>query len=254
MSLTEQFPNSPSPQINFLGYQIIDLKKLETINHLKQLSGKDSNLQIITLNIEHLETAKTNPQFHRLLKEVDILIPDGESVALLASLLNLKITKYAGIDLCEKLIESHQRICCLGAEDLVIKSLEEKFKQKFKEKEFYFQHGYYNVENEVEVLERVSAFKPDLFIVALGVPRQDLLIAKYRHLFNNCICIGVGGALDVLAGKLKRAPKILIKLKLEWLYRIIQEPSRIFKFTRNITHFIEIALSLLFSKDKKTSQ
>jgi len=245
-------------QIQLLEYRITDLRNLENLNQLKQFSGEDSNIQIITLNIEHLRIAKLNQEFHGLLSSVELLVPDGESIILLASLgssrrdeegtSKLAIKKYAGIDLCEDLIKIKQRICFLGAGESVSKSLEEKFTRKFTEKDLYFQHGYYDIEDEAEIMNRISAFKPDLLIVALGAPRQDFLINKYRQLFTNCIFIGVGGALDIFAAKLKRAPKILIKLKLEWLYRILQEPSRFLKLIPNFIYFIKLIFKLGLNK------
>ena len=80
--------------------------------------------------------------------------------------------------------------------------------------------------------------EPDIVLVALGMPLQEELIYKYFDKFKKGIFIGVGGTFDVLSGSKKRAPKILIKLNLEWFYRIIKEPKRIKKFWNNNVKFM----------------
>ena len=80
--------------------------------------------------------------------------------------------------------------------------------------------------------------KPDIVLVALGMPQQEELIYKYLDKFKKGIFVGVGGSFDVLSGTIKRAPKIFIKLNLEWLYRILKEPKRLKRFYNNNIKFI----------------
>ena len=87
-------------------------------------------------------------------------------------------------------------------------------------------------------MEEVIKLKPDICMVALGIPLQEKIIYKYFDKFKKGIFIGVGGSFDVLSGFKKRAPKIFIKLNLEWLYRIIKEPKRINRFINNNIKFM----------------
>ena len=87
-------------------------------------------------------------------------------------------------------------------------------------------------------MEKISKLKPDILLVALGIPMQEELIYRHMNEFNKGIIVGVGGTFDVLSGTKKRAPKIFIKLNLEWLYRIIKEPSRLKRFWNNNVKFI----------------
>ena len=80
--------------------------------------------------------------------------------------------------------------------------------------------------------------QPDICLVALGIPEQELLINKYFNKFKKGIFIGVGGSFDVLSGHKKRAPKLMIKLHLEWLYRIIKEPKRFKRFWESNIKFM----------------
>lgn len=90
-------------------------------------------------------------------------------------------------------------------------------------------------------MKKIIELNPDICLVALGIPEQEILISKYIENAKKGIYIGVGGSLDVLSGTKKRAPEIFIKLNLEWLYRIIKEPKRIKRFwNNNIKFLIEV--------------
>ena len=92
--------------------------------------------------------------------------------------------------------------------------------------------------NKDDVFKDIVKRQPDIVLVALGIPSQEKLIYKYLHKFNKGIFVGVGGSFDVLSGYKKRAPKIFIKLNLEWLYRLVCEPQRIKRFYNNNIKFI----------------
>ena len=87
--------------------------------------------------------------------------------------------------------------------------------------------GYFSVEEEKKVIADINANKPDVLLVALGAPKQERFINKYRNKLNCKIAIGVGGCFDVISGNVKRAPDIFIKLKLEWLYRGLTDFRRL---------------------------
>ena len=97
-------------------------------------------------------------------------------------------------------------------------------------------NGY--VEDKDAVFKKIKKAKPDICLVALGIPAQEKLIYKHLDEFDKGIFVGVGGSLDVLSGTKKRAPKLFIKLNLEWLYRIAKEPKRLKRFWDNNVKFI----------------
>jgi len=242
-------------EIDLLNYRIndlysskLDFKEILEEKKLALVSSPDydSNLQIITLNIEHLKLASSNPVFKCILEKSEIIIPDGESICLLYRIFTRKkIKKLAGIDLAKNLLNNYSRIAFLGAEEAVLKKIEKHFLTElpeFKNKSYFFQNGFYEANKEINIMTTIADFKPDLLLVALGSPRQELLINQYRHLFKNCIMIGVGGSFDIFAGKLKRAPEAFIKLKLEWLFRIIQEPKRLKRFLGSVKYFLFLVI------------
>ncbi len=255
-------------KIKILDYLVSDFHSADADfrTTLESTIQQDSNIHIITLNMEHLHLAEKIPEFKKILTDAEFLIPDGESICLLARILaKQKIKKIAGIDLAEKLINTYSRIAFLGGEKTVSDSLRNLFTVKYgseskslnseadvftldSSKELLFEHGFYEKNQEESVIERIVNFNPELLLVALGSPVQELLIAKYRHHFKNTVMIGVGGSFDIFAGKLSRAPKLFIKLKLEWLFRILQEPKRLGRFLSNLKNFLLLLLKSFLHK------
>lgn len=254
------------PKIKILDYLVSDFHSLDA-DFRKIIEGtiqNDSNIHIITLNMEHLNLAEKMPEFKKILTDAEFLIPDGESICLFARILaKQKIKKIAGIDLAEKLIDNYSRIAFLGAEKAVSDSLRNLLTIKYgskslnseagvfdlnSSKELLFEHGFYKKNQEESIIERIVNFNPELLLVALGSPVQELLITKYRPLFKNTVMIGVGGSFDIFAGKLSRAPKLFIKLKLEWLFRILQEPKRALRFFSNLKNFLFLLLKSFLHK------
>jgi N-acetylglucosaminyldiphosphoundecaprenol N-acetyl-beta-D-mannosaminyltransferase len=87
-------------------------------------------------------------------------------------------------------------------------------------------HGFFEQKDEVQMIDEIAALRPDVLVVALGAPKAEFWIHKYKNKLNARVAIGVGGSLDIIAGTVKRAPLIWQKLNAEWLYRLINQPSR----------------------------
>ena len=95
------------------------------------------------------------------------------------------------------------------------------------------------VQEKERAMEEIVKKEPDVILVALGIPHQELLIDKYYERASKGIFLGVGGSFDVLSGMKKRAPRIFIKCNMEWLYRIVSEPKRIGRFYKSNVRFIK---------------
>lgn len=120
--------------------------------------------------------------------------------------------------------------------DLLIKNLNEKYSNLVIAGS---ENGY--VKDKAEAYKKVEEAKPDIVLVALGIPNQELLIYNNLDKFDKGIFIGVGGSFDVLSGMKKRAPKFFIKTHLEWFYRIMTEPKRLKRFFKsNIRYMSKI--------------
>ena len=149
--------------------------------------------------------------------------------------------RIAGVDIAEYLLrianEQKKSLYLFGAKKEVIESLVNKIKVDYNNINILgYSDGY--VEDRDKVFKEIIKLKPDICLVALGIPYQEKLIYKHLDEFNKGIFVGVGGSFDVLSGTKKRAPKIFIKLNLEWLYRIVCEPKRLKRFWNNNVKFI----------------
>ncbi|MGN1310120.1 MAG: WecB/TagA/CpsF family glycosyltransferase [Clostridia bacterium] len=198
---------------------------------------------IVTANPETIMTAEQNENFKEaLLDENTTIIPDGIGIVKGAKMLGYQIAEtIPGVELCTKLFEYcnqyNKSIFLLGAKKEVIEKLVNVLKNNYPNAHICgYENGY--LEDRQAVFNKISTLEPDVVLVALGIPDQELLIYKNLNQFNKGIFVGVGGSFDVLSGTKKRAPKIFIKLHLEWLYRILKEPKRLKRFFNSNVKFL----------------
>lgn len=212
-------------------YQLVE-EKLE----------KEQKMFIVTANPEVLMIGAQNEQLDTILRDDTVtIVPDGIGVVKAMHQVGIPCNeRITGVELAIHLLTSANRfkksVFFYGAKPEVIEALMEKVKQDYPNLVIAgYQDGYNNKGDAV--FETIIAAKPDIIFVALGVPAQELLIAKHIDQFQKGIFIGVGGSFDVLSGLKARAPKIFIKLNLEWLYRISKEPKRFGRFYRSNVKF-----------------
>lgn len=199
---------------------------------------------IVTANPETFMLARNDEEIRDIIlnKDNDI-IPDGIAVVKGARKLGIDVKeRIAGIDVASKLLEllnnKKKTLYLFGAKDEVLKKLENVIKSKYPcIKILGSSHGF--ISDKDSEFEKIVSLNPDVCLVALGIPLQEKLINKYIEKANKGIYVGVGGTFDVLSGYKKRAPKIFIKLNLEWLYRIITEPSRLKRFYKSNIKFVK---------------
>lgn len=198
---------------------------------------------IITVNPETLMLSENDAELKNILdNKTNSFVPDGIAVVKAARKIGVNVTeRITGIDIAEYLLklanENKYSIYLFGAKEEVINTLISKIKKEYPNINILgYSNGY--VKDRDLVMQDVLKKKPDICMVALGIPYQEKIIAKYFSKAKKGIFIGVGGSFNVLSGTKKRAPKIFIKLNLEWLYRIITEPSRLKRFWNSNVKFI----------------
>ena len=226
--------------------------------YLKNLYTKDKNTYfkllandlknehkrfIITVNPETLMLSESDAELKNILdNKTNSFVPDGIAVVKAARKVGVNVTeRITGIDIAEYLLklanENKYSIYLFGAKEEVINTLIAKIKKEYLNINILgYSNGY--VKDRDIVMQDVLKKKPDICMVALGIPYQEKIIAKYFSKAKKGIFIGVGGSFNVLSGTKKRAPKIFIKLNLEWLYRIVTEPSRLKRFWNSNVKFM----------------
>lgn len=210
---------------------------------LRQNLNENKKMFIVTANPETFIMSEKDEEMKKLLLDKEsILVPDGIGVVKAARLLNYDVKeRIAGIDIANKLLElgnvSKKTIYLFGAKQEVIDSMKAVLNEKYQGLKLVGSSNGY-VQDKDKVFREISKLNPDIILVALGIPIQEKLIYKHLNEFNKGIFVGVGGSFDVISGHKKRAPKIFVKLNLEWLYRIICEPKRIKRFYNNNVKFL----------------
>lgn len=200
----------------------------QALNIIKDKIEKKEKLHIITINAEMIMLSTTNDEFKNIINEAELLIPDGSGVVWALRQQGIKVKKLPGIELSQNCISQlNKNVYLLGASNDVIKTAYDNLKAKFPNSKIVGYHdGYFKDEDSEPIINEINSLNADILLVGLGVPRQERWIRANMHKLNASIFIGVGGSFDVFSGKIKRAPKIMIKFHLEWLYRLYKEPWR----------------------------
>lgn len=208
-------------------------------SHLK----KENKVFIITANPEIIMHSENDKEIEEIFNDETIsIVPDGIAVVKAARMVgNNVVERITGVDIAEKLFEYcnelKKSLYLFGAKQEVIDAIKDVIDNKYPNiKLLGTTNGY--VKDKDSIMKKISKLKPDVVMVALGVPSQEKLIYKHLDEFKKGIFIGVGGSFDVLSGIKKRAPKLFIKTNTEWLYRIICEPKRLKRFWNNNVKFI----------------
>jgi len=243
--------------VNILGFQLLSSSQDRLLEKLKiHLSQKNDPLIIFTPNAEQLVQAQSNPNFCRYLKQSDLLLPDGISLASKVLAIFNKTqplaARIAGVDLAFELINLSQEkahsVLVVGgrnyqefAKDSQVTTKADQNCWQLADNLFWtpaYEHYSTRTKPEEEsLINCITSLQPQIILVALGAPHQEEWILEHRQLLKNSGCLialTVGGAIDMILGKLTRAPLWMRRFGLEWLYRLIQEPWRWKRQTRLI--------------------
>lgn len=237
------------PRASILGYPV-DLVTMEKALSRVQDSIYGSNgMHIVTVNPEMIMAAIKNEELGNVLKEADLVIPDGIGVVKVLKGMGINnIPRLPGIELSEKLVqlsaEKGYKVAFIGAAPDVVAQAEENLKNKYPGLNAVFcRDGFFDPSDEVKIVEELELLSPDIVFVALGVPKQELWISKYKNLLDSAIMVGVGGSFDVWANRVQRAPLVFRKLGLEWFYRLLCQPSRFSRMFPTLPmFFVKVAL------------
>lgn len=187
---------------------------------------------IYTPNSEIMMVARRDPELRNILLKADMLTADGAGVVLASRLLGRGVPeKVSGYDLVVELFKAYGkkglRCFFFGAKPGVAEEAAKKTEAGYPGVAVAgFHHGYFSAEDDDEILRAINDSQCDLLLVALGAPKQEKWIYSHMDRLNAKVCIGVGGAIDILAGKAQLAPDIFRRNGLEWLYRLYKEPRR----------------------------
>lgn len=208
----------------------VDLVGAEgALERVETAINQRSPLHIVTLNAEMAVLSRTDEVFRGIVQRSGLVLPDGSGVVWAARRAKIPIAKLAGVDFLLRVAQEAARkgwkIYFLGAKPEVVRTAVERLKERIPGLPVAgFQDGYF--QDEAEVLAKIREARPDVLLVALGVPRQEKWIALHQAALGVPVCMGVGGSFDVFAGTVQRAPRWMQRTHLEWLFRLYREPWR----------------------------
>ena len=223
-------------KVNFLGIPVDAITMQETLDLIDKAIISKSQIHHTVINAGKVVSMQDDAELLKSVIEADLINADGQSIIWAAKLLGLMIPeRVAGIDLMGKLVEKsykdNYKCFFFGAEDKIVKEVVRKYSLKYSKNIIAgFRNGFYEKNDEKIIVNQIKESNPDFLFVAITSPKKEIFLNKYKEeLKNISFIMGVGGSFDVISGKTKRAPVFMQKLGLEWFYRFLQEPQRMWK-------------------------
>jgi N-acetylglucosaminyldiphosphoundecaprenol N-acetyl-beta-D-mannosaminyltransferase len=210
-------------------------------------------LQIGVVNAAKIVNMQRNEELRADVLSSDIVFADGMAVVWASRLLGRPLPeRVAGIDLMMGMLEQGNtggyRVYCLGASQDVLGRVVDRIRREFAGVNVVgSHHGYFTDAEEAAVAQDIAETRPDILFIAMTSPRKERFLSKWSRQLDVPVCHGVGGSFDVVAGYVQRAPERWQRLGLEWLYRVKQEPGRLWKryLTTNSAFAVMVASALV---------
>ncbi|WP_297568680.1 WecB/TagA/CpsF family glycosyltransferase [uncultured Anaerovibrio sp.] len=220
-------------KVEILGVNVNSLTMAEAVETVKNFIEKGERKLIATANAEMIMRATYDVELKTILNAADLVVPDGAGTVWAAGYLGHPMPeRVAGYDLSQELMRlapsKKYKLYFFGSAPGVADLAKAKAEKWYPGIDIVgTRNGYFSAEDEQSIIADIKAKKPDILLVALGVPKQEKWLYTHLDELNVPVSIGVGGSFDVMAGVMKRAPLWMQKAKLEWLYRGLKQPSRI---------------------------
>ncbi len=228
-----RLPRQPDGKVRAWNVAISPVRMEEAIEAIDDYIRTRAPHQIVTADASAIVRAQEDREFGDILNEASMVAADGAGVVWMARMLDLPIDeRVSGCDMvlriCERAAERGYAVYLLGGEPGVADEAAAELTGRFPRLRIAgTQHGYFGPEEEPEILAGIRAERPEVLFVALGIPKQEKWIRQHLDEVGVPVCIGVGGSLDVIAGRVKRAPAWMQRAGLEWLWRTVLQPRRL---------------------------
>jgi len=221
------------PAVPIFGLPISKMDMAETVEYLARRIEARRPTQVITGNPIMVMAALERPDYYRVMEQADLIVPDGAGLVWASRVAGDPAPeRVAGFDLMHELLREGERrrwsAYLLGARQDVVEEVARRLAERYPLVRIAgFRNGYFGPEEDAGVVAAVREAAPDLLFVARdALTTQEPWIARHRHELGVPLMMGVGGSFDVIAGRTKRAPVAFQKLGMEWLYRLLRQPSR----------------------------
>jgi N-acetylglucosaminyldiphosphoundecaprenol N-acetyl-beta-D-mannosaminyltransferase len=223
------------PHVIILNTQVHSLTFQDTIELIEAAIVEKRNTHHVVVNAGKIVSIQKNRSLFQSVINSDIINADGQSVVLASRFLGHPLPeRVAGIDLMESLVElAHQkgyRCYFFGAKENVVRKVINHYTEVYSSSVIAgFRNGYFDKAEEEEIAKDIAESEADILFVAITSPKKEIFLNKYKEIIKTPFIMGVGGSFDVVAGVTKRAPKWMQDAGLEWFFRLVQEPRRMWK-------------------------
>ncbi len=228
-------PSRDWPCCRLFGFPIHGLRMEQVLDVVDETIARRERLLIGVVNAAKLVNMRRDGVLRDAVLSSDMILADGMAVVWAARLLRRSLPeRVAGIDLMHAMLhrgnERGYRVYCLGARQDALDTAVARIRVEYPGVVIAgTRNGYFSPEEESGIVAEIRAAKPDMLFVAMSPPKKEVFLAKWAAKLEVPVCHGVGGAIDVLAGKVQRAPEVWQRLGIEWLYRVKQEPRRMWR-------------------------
>jgi N-acetylglucosaminyldiphosphoundecaprenol N-acetyl-beta-D-mannosaminyltransferase len=222
-------------RVAMLGVPLARIDMEAALARVDQFVQERSPHMVVTSDTPSIVRAQDDAEYQEIVRGADMVTADGRGVVWMARVLGLPVReRVSGVDLVERICERAEQkgysVYLLGALPGVADEVAQRLRTRCPGLRVAgADHGYFTPEEEPKVVQRIAEAKPDILFVALGAPRQEKWIRRHMDDLRVPVALGVGGAFDVLAGRVRRAPKWMQRAGLEWLYRVAQQPRRLLR-------------------------
>lgn len=222
-------------RVKFLNTYVDALTMDETLDKIQEYIDNKACVQHVVINAGKVNLMQEDVELTKIINECPLVNADGQSIVWGSKFLGNPLPeRVAGIDIFTELVkisaEKGYRPYFFGAKEEVVIEVVRKFKDKYPNLNVAgYRNGYFNEEESRSIAEDINKSEADILFVAFSSPKKEFWIKEQMEIMKVPFAMGVGGSFDVIAGKTKRAPKWMQKRGLEWFYRFIQEPKRMFR-------------------------
>ncbi|MBC8110095.1 MAG: WecB/TagA/CpsF family glycosyltransferase [Verrucomicrobia bacterium] len=249
-------------RIHILGTPIDSLTMQQTLDLVEDAIIHHKHIQHVVVNAAKIVSMQTDEQLRQSVTESDIINADGQAVVWASKLLQQPLPeKVSGIDLMHALVEmahlKKYKIFLFGATEEIVKKVVEKYSETYDKNLIAgYRNGYYEAEEEAKIANQIADSKADILFIAISSPKKENFLHNFDPILKAVpFTMGVGGSFDVVAGKVQRSPVWMQHAGLEWLYRFIQEPRRMWKrYTVGNWKFIKLVWQAYHNLKKNNTQ
>ncbi|SDW21979.1 WecB/TagA/CpsF family glycosyltransferase [Aequorivita viscosa] len=243
-------------KIHILNTAINNLSMQETLALVQEKIRSGEQVHHVVVNAGKVVAMQKDSELRKSVNESHIINADGQAVVWASKFLGKPLKeRVAGIDLMANLVEmahkNHNKIFLFGAKEEVVKEVVDKYSKIYSPNIIAgYRNGYFSSSEEEEIAQQIADSGTQMLFVAISSPIKENFLYKYRDILKNVnLIMGVGGSFDVVAGKVKRAPVWMQNAGLEWFYRFLQEPKRMWKrYLVGNSKFIFLVLKERFSR------